>query len=121
MSPLGEGPGPVQEEDRVAHPLRAWIAVASVLVVTLALIGASWWLLRAYAARHTVGAGAPAGEPPLPVDLGYGVHERTERPVPPTPPEPGYGWLDRENGVVTIPIEAAMDLVVRLHREGGGP
>ena len=32
-----------------------------------------------------------------------------------------YGWVNRQNGVVRIPIEEAMDLVVSETRPGGGP
>jgi len=35
-----------------------------------------------------------------------------------SPPQ-GYAWLDRKNGVVRIPIERAMTLVVDEDRGGG--
>lgn len=119
MSAPPPGARIVQEEDR-ADALRAWVTVGAVLGVVLVLIGASLWLLRVYAGRHTVPEGAVAEEPALPASLRYGVHEGRDEPAPPAPPRAEWGWVSREDGVATIPIEAAMDLVVRLNRDGGG-
>jgi hypothetical protein len=39
------------------------------------------------------------------------VSARTRRPV--AQQEAGYAWIDRDKGVLRIPIERAMDLVVQ--------
>lgn len=37
---------------------------------------------------------------------------RIEPPAPPRPEPIGYGWVDREAGIVRIPIEEAMQILV---------
>lgn len=119
---------PVQEPDAVPGRSGALWVVGTVLAVAL-LTGVSWGLLRAFGGgageATSREAGAEAGG--VPAAARHGPFGRG--PVP-TGPDPAtrarigtYRWIDREAGVVAIPVEKAMELMVRtggaVGRTGG--
>jgi hypothetical protein len=95
------------------------LAGVGLLVVLLATSAGAWWLLAHYQARE-----ARESPPASPLAGEYG---RTEPPVPRLQTDPladlralraeedarltSYGWVDRDNDLVHIPIERAVDLL----------
>lgn len=108
-------------EDRI--PGRPLIAAAVVVVVFSLLLSGWAWLIHARKDREL----AP-GPHPAPVEVGRTLSEVRQTLI--LEERPGqvlfrmqrdrlesFGWVDREAGVVHIPIEAAMDQVAGQ----GGP
>lgn len=95
------------------------LAGVGLLVLLLATSAGAWWLLAHYQARE-----ARRSPPASPLAREYG---RAEPPAPRLQTDPladlralraeedarlfGYGWVDRDAGIVRIPIERAIDLL----------
>jgi hypothetical protein len=102
-----------------------WVGVALYAVLVFALIAVGFLLAQLYVLRpplagplRPIEAGI-SGAPPLEVnprqDLAV-LHEREERILT------HYGWIDPQAGIVRLPIDRAMNLLVeRQRRQGGGP
>ncbi|AUX23730.1 hypothetical protein SOCEGT47_042600 [Sorangium cellulosum] len=124
-------PDVTQEEDRV--PWRGFLAITfAVVVIFVILAGWSWMILRGREA-----ALRPAGRAPEYAREGFqprGVVAGVDQRIFASQEGPGeggiglmlnrrkreelgrFGWVDRERGLVQIPIEDAMHLVVEEHR-----
>jgi hypothetical protein len=114
MSPEGQEPGQVQEEERL--PLRAVGTVAAVAMIVFAL--AILWSTRILD-RQTREA-RPQGAPPAPAAVGQpeiGIVDQTQFELEGRAEAlrreqlealEGYGWVDRDAGVIHIPIQEAM-------------
>jgi hypothetical protein len=107
---------PVQEEDVVRSP--RILQLAGVTVLSMVLGVALAWVLGASRA-HQLGARflhtEPSGPPAKHLrELRLGTFDPRDHPNAAPPPDrlERYGWVDREGGVVHIPIEAAIDLEV---------
>jgi hypothetical protein len=113
------------EEDRISTPRIVAVGVAS-----LAIFVVSGWAVVAYF-QHRMTA-APL--PPIPAEVGrskiamveqqlFGVAERGARDREARLERLGsYGWVDRRSGVAHIPIDEAMNLVVKgVRARPGGP
>ena len=98
---------PAQEQDRVSGARSIAVAIA-----VLVIAGVSVKVVLAL-----------MGPPPAPRTLDYGSLRLEQGPIEATAPGvelrerqrrelSRYAWVDREQGVVTIPIERAMELVV---------
>jgi hypothetical protein len=115
------GATPRHAPDQVDARRVSWAALA--LVVTLAAcVLASVWLAGRYARDYA----RPRATPPDALPISAGV---------PMQPDPGgdlarfraqkeallegYRWLDRDKGVVQIPIEDAMRIVAQRHGAAG--
>ena len=111
-------------DDELNVPSVIWVTVGIAVVTALGFLVA-WWLYHALIGK----AEATAAVPPPVV-----AKERVERRLPPGPllqasPEEeliemrremeellhGYGWVDEGQGIVHVPIDKAIDLVL----EGG--
>ena len=95
------------------------LAGLGLLVVLLATSAGAWWLLAQYQARE-----ARESPPASPLAREYG---RSEPPAPRLQTDPladlralraeedarltSYGWVDRDDGLVHIPIGRAVDLL----------
>lgn len=101
-----------QEEDRVPTRALLWTTAAATGIALGAIAAAAIW----------VGASAPGDErvERRASDAGPGLFRRT-RPdgggtdAPPSRPD-GFAWVDREEGVVRIPLEEAMEFYLQEHR-----
>lgn len=89
------------------HTRSIWIVAAATLVVTLALVGVAWLLVR-------VPTGSPAAARPssLRHDLVEHATGGADTRAAGRQTLEQYGWIDRGAGVVRIPIERAVDAVV---------
>jgi hypothetical protein len=107
---------PVRQEDDRVRARRVSAALATVLVVSLALSAWAGWMLRK---RER----APVPPPVVSAEVG-GVKQTligpdtSARALADRGREvlESYGWVDREAGVARIPIEQAMRLVVEAYR-----
>ncbi len=104
-----------QEQDRLRSRAVAAIGVVAVVVVVLSLLVVAG-ILRAWQrpnARATLplsrelGEGTPIDVTEIERDDHGPATRRAQREA-----LRGFGWVDREQGVATIPIDVAMDLVV---------
>jgi hypothetical protein len=115
---------PPSEEDRISTRTIVWVGVGSLVVFFLASLATTVYL------RVTVGE-RPAL--PLPPEVGQskiGLVEQElfqlsfrgerERDAKRRHLE-SWGWVDREKGVVHMPIERAMDLTAKGVRPPPGP
>lgn len=109
---------------RVGYRFALWLGVA--MVLSFAIVYGTFWFFEGRA--RTAAAAAqqyPLAAPPVPGS------ERVERPLP-TPAlqtQPfrdihelraseteklqRYGWVDKEGGIAHVPIEVAMDVLIR--------
>jgi hypothetical protein len=108
---------PPAEEDRIASAKIVWVGVIALVVFFLGSLAAGMGMTAMRRALN------PDGPPPMPAEAGQakiGVVEQrlfenanqgvawrdyAQRRLQ------GTGWVDREKGLVHIPIERAMDLV----------
>lgn len=107
------------EPDEVS--LGAVLAIAGVMVVSAVIIQLGLWgALEAYRAwdlqrkQSTFPLAVEEGRP-LPTPLLEGLEPLRRTPSPATsdmrPPE-SYGWVDRQAGIVHMPLDQAMKLIV---------
>ena len=114
---------PPQESDLV--PGRTIATVAAGVVVASAIGVLAAYAIRRASARELAG-GAPPARPHVPAEVnameavpfsveaqGLDMNRRAAAYLA------SYGWIDRERGLVHIPIEAAFEVV--LARRGGKP
>ena len=101
-----------QEPDLVPGPHLLLLAALAVCVSALGVL-VSWWMLSDNPASHPTqravsSAAFAAGTPEqTPIETSErGLALRTEQREQLT----GYGWVDRDAGIVRIPIERAIDL-----------
>ena len=108
---------PPAEEDRIASAKIVWIGVVALVVFLLGSLAAGVGMTAMRRALN------PDGPPPMPAEAGkakiglveqrlfehanQGVawREQAQRRLQ------GTGWVDRQKGIVHIPIERAMELV----------
>ena len=115
-TPTDLGPGPGYETRDVNPKAILWLVGSIVITVAATMVGL-WLLMDAW--------GVPAAR----------IDPSRQLPVAQTPPEPrlqaspardydtflaeqeqqlsSYGWVDREKGVVRIPMKRSMDLAVK--------
>jgi len=110
------------EEDRISSGRIVAVGIASLLLFFLASLAATRMMERDRAAL------LPDGPPPPPSEVGQrkiGIVEQQPFAQTRTGPEwkaeqrrrlDGYGWVDRKEGLVRIPVDRAMDLVVQGER-----
>jgi hypothetical protein len=110
------------EEDRISSRRIVAVGIASLLLFFFASLAATRMMERDRAAL------LPEGPPPAPREVGrakIGMVEQQPFERTRTGPEwkaeqrrrlDGYGWVDRKEGLVHIPVDRAMDLVVRGER-----
>jgi hypothetical protein len=117
--------GARSEEDRISTPRIVAVGVASLLIFIVS---------GAVVAVYFKARMAAAPLPPIPAEVGrskigiveqqlYGLAERGLRDREARLERLGsYGWVDRRSGVAHIPIDEAMELVVKgvRARPGGG-
>lgn len=107
-----------QYEPDLARPGPLWWLLALTLAAILALSGLIWWLFDdAQSPAPVPEVAMPARAPALqraPVAEYQAFHRRAEDALH------SVGWVDREAGVVHMPIERAMALLVErgLAEEG---
>ncbi|MDQ6892856.1 MAG: hypothetical protein M3167_09275 [Acidobacteriota bacterium] len=101
-----------------------WLVVASVVIYF-----AMWGLFRLFAAQER------NRQPPLASGIAANLQRTPSEPrLEPLPLVPraalrasedarlsSYGWVDRQGGVARIPIDRAMELIVRTGVPGGKP
>jgi hypothetical protein len=105
----------------------AIIGIAVALVVLTAILSVGLWgLYNAFAARPTPQtASAPLNAPlqrpgtlptptipPLPARLPVGPADQQQKQTQDEAVLNSYGWVDRDKGIVRIPIDRAIDLVI---------
>ena len=118
---MSESPQPHmrQEPDRPNVPMLSWVGVATLLVFGSCLVGV------VFLTQGRERAFVPHGEPPPPAavraaQIGlvnqrlFGeqpenarIKERAQRQLG------SYGWVDRDAGLVHLPIDRAMELVAK--------
>lgn len=119
MSPDPERTNPAQEEDAV--PVRGVLAVgaAAVLTILASLAVAALWTLGGGVARMRLPAPAGAAVAQVlqtPIDPAVRSPGRPAAgPEQPGQQEEGYAWADRARGEIRMPIEDAMEAVVRRY------
>ncbi|HEY6003314.1 MAG TPA: hypothetical protein VIV57_10610 [Anaeromyxobacter sp.] len=115
--------GARSEEDRISTPRIVAVGVASLLIfIVSGAMVAAYFKVRMTAAPP----------PPMPADVGrskigmveqqlFGLAERGQRDREARYERLGsYGWVDRRSGVAHIPIDQAMELVVKGVRAKAG-
>jgi hypothetical protein len=112
-------------ETRDANPsslARFGIGLAATLVVVWA---GMWWLMGYFGRIQNLGPAATPFEqleesrrPPLPRLQVEPVEDLTAVRAQQSGTLDSYGWVDRSNGIVHIPVERAMDLILE---RGGLP
>lgn len=115
------------EGGSVGHEVRdvsvGRVALFGVGLMLLIVVGAvvSWLTFRYFAGLPQEGAGypplSPQQLPPAPRLEVFPVEDLAKKREAEAKRLDSYGWIDRQNGVVHIPIERAMELVV----ERSGP
>lgn len=117
-----------QAPDRVATRAVVIVAVLVVLVTVLASLVPAWILeRRGELALDAPRRAADAPVAPREIDLlDQTLLEGREATTPSSREKQRahlerYGWVERDAGRVHIPIERAMDLVVREHADGTAP
>jgi len=106
-------------ETRDANP-ESLVKFAITLAVTvLVAMAGMWWLMGYYGRVQERGpAATPVGQlqerqlPPLPRIQVKPVHELDEVSDQQRHAAESYGWVDREHGIVHIPVTQAMDLIL---------
>jgi hypothetical protein len=96
-----------QDETKVGTILT--VGAAGILIVVASVVGLT--ALFTATADSEQQAKAASG---LAADICESVDEQEEKLA-------SYGWVDREKGVVRIPIERAMELLVNEAKEKGDP
>ena len=113
-----------ETRDIKVRPLAAFIAGLTVMIVFCFLI--VLYLFRLFSAQHAVD-NAPSAAGPTPQAVSAPVDEQLRWPEPRVQSRPAddlkalrsgdeltlttYGWVDRPNGVVRVPVDVAMKLV----------
>jgi len=110
-----------QQEADVVESRSVLVVMAGVIVATVIGVWIAW-LLLGRGEEQVEGARRGAGIPPEVSAMetgtfsdraqGLETHQAAERWLS------AYGWVDRDRGLVHIPIETAMKLY--LERQGGG-
>jgi len=113
------GAGTPGYETRDANPeslVKFIIGLAFTLVITFA---GMWWLLGYFSRVQPLGPAAAPFQalrerqlPPLPRIQVQPVHELEEVRDQQRQAVDSYGWVDRAHGVVHIPIEQAMEIIL---------
>ena len=105
-------PQPVEQEPDLASGTRLFgLAGAAVLGAALGVLG-SWWLASGRSVRHsptrpTPSAFAPGTPEQTPIERSArGLELRVQQARRLST----YGWVDRDAGIVRIPIERAIEL-----------
>jgi hypothetical protein len=121
------GAHPPAEEDRIHSKTIVFVGVAALCVFVVASVVTITWMKRRQAEL------APEGPPPLPAELGQSkigmleqrLFENSNQAQVMTRVQrqklEQYGWVDRERGVVRIPIGEAMERVVAGERPQPSP
>ncbi len=110
------------EPDRIATPRLVTIAVATLALFLVASLATGWGMERWR--RHLL----PEGPPPAPAELGrqkigmveQRLFENTRTGEDWTSEQrrrlSGYGWVDRQAGIIHLPVEQGMERVLRGER-----
>jgi hypothetical protein len=115
---------PPTEEDRISTPTILWVGIGSLLVFLVASFATVSYL------RMAVGERPPLPVPPEVGESKIGMVEqqlfqlsfRGERERAAKLEHLGsWGWVDRERGLLHMPIDRAMDLTVKGVRPPPGP
>jgi hypothetical protein len=116
----------VQEDDAVASRKVSAVMTAGV-VITIASVAISGWIVRAITGRLQTQPITGAGPAPRQI---AGIHqtmiERDRHGLELRDRQrqslDEYRWVDRSNGIVQVPIERAIQMVVEeASRDGGTP
>jgi hypothetical protein len=130
-TPAGEHAHPaelevVQEDDAVASRKLSAVLVTGI-IVTIAAVAVSGWILAAVRAGLPWHEAAFAPVAPGQIDRvhqtpierarhGWALRDRQRRSLE------EYRWVDRDRGIAQIPIERAMQIVVdEAAKDGGAP
>jgi hypothetical protein len=112
------------EEDRVHTPVVVGVGVASLLVFLLAGAAAVGYLRMRQGQHPPIVIPPEAGQSKIGMveqDL-FDVAVRGEQDATRRKAKLGrYGWVDREKGIVHLPIDRAMELVAQGVRPGPKP
>jgi hypothetical protein len=115
---------PVTEEDRISTGSVLFVGIGSLVVFFLASFAATGYLKVKVGERPVV---------PLPAEVGqskiglveqqmFGLADRGERERTAKLRQlRSWGWIDRDRGIVHMPIERAMELTVEGVRPPPGP
>jgi hypothetical protein len=101
------------------------VALFGIGLMMLIVVGAvvAWFTFRYFTGLPREGAGyppVPAQQlPPTPRLQVFPVEDLAKKRAAEESQLDSYGWIDRQNGVVHIPIERAMELVVERSRPAG--
>jgi len=113
----------VRFEDSDAQPKPVILAGVAVLLLALVAVGIVFLVFEHLKHEH-----AEQSPPPLPITakIGHGVPQPPEPRLQENPPRDleryiaeqekalhSYGWVDKQGGVVSIPIDRAIDLIVQ--------
>lgn len=83
------------------------VVVAATMVFVGVVMAAIWWIYMASGPERP--AAAVAADPPPAIDLG---ETRRAWEAPMRQRLASYGWVDREAGLVHVPVERAVELVL---------
>lgn len=117
-----EGPSIAQEQEGVVGTTLSWVLVAAVAIGALA-VGLSAWILQEERQDVDEATTGPLHAPERHVSVlehgsiereapGLELHEEARRKLD------SFSWVDRDSQIVAIPIDHAMDWVVRDARSG---
>ncbi len=113
---------PRSEEDRISTPTIMGVGLAALLVFFVASLAATGYLRMKVGERPVLPIPPEIGQSKIgmveqvPFDLAFrGEHERAAQ----LERLRSYGWVDRERGIVHLPIDRAMELVVQGVRARG--
>lgn len=115
-------------EERDFQPRTVGLFAAGLVLLSIMTLISMGWMLRSLTAppplpqRVLPRAERPAAEPALQISPAKDLQEMRSREELQLH---SYRWVDPETGIVTIPIERAMDLLVKrglpVHRDGEKP
>lgn len=92
------------EHDELNTPAIVTVGIVASVVVFAVIVALQAWFAQAQRAEHQLKVVAPRSEELA----GVVAEQQTQLHT--------YRWVDRQNGVVAIPIERAMELVAREHQ-----
>lgn len=119
--PPEEGPAGHEVRDVSVGKVTLFGIGLMLLIVVGALV--SWLTFRYFTGLPQEGAGYPPVPPqqlpPAPRLQVFPVEDLEKKREAEESQLDSYGWIDRQNGVVHIPIGRAMDLVVERSRPAG--